>query len=190
MLTRAIQVLLLVGVLALVTVTVRSCQKPPTGWESYATGTLSRLTALEAPPAQPQDAYVDARGAEMRLSDFRGTPTLVNVWATWCPPCIVELPMLEEVAATRDDLEVVTIAFDSPEKVADFLAREELALPGWVDRNYRLTQALATPEASQLGLPITVFYNGGGREVARVMGEVDWTAPEATAFLDAFAARG
>ena len=189
LLNRAIAVLILGGIAAFLLVNIRSCAQPPTGFEPYARGTLSRLTALESPPIQPQGSFTNADGDTMELSDFRGAPMLLNVWATWCAPCVVELPMLAEVAATRDDMEVVTVAFDDPAKAADFLAREGLELPTWVDTNYSLTARLSTPEMSQLGLPITVFYNPSGREVARVLGDVDWLAPEATAFLDAFAAQ-
>lgn len=188
-LSNATRLLLVGGLFAFVFVNVKSCRSPATGWESYATGTLSRLTALEAPPAQPGGRFVNASGAEMRLSDYRGEKVLLNVWATWCPPCVVELPMLEAVAKTREDIRVVTVAFDAPEKVEAFLDREGFDIPRWTDPGYSLTGKLATPEMSQVGLPVTVFYNESGREVARVLGEVNWTAPEATAFLDAIAAR-
>ena len=183
MLNRAIYLMLAIGLLAFAVVGMRSCQVPPTSFDAYATGSLARLTSLDAPPVQPQSTFRDADGREMTLADLRGEKVLLNVWATWCAPCVVELPMLAELRAARDDLEVVTVAFDAPEKVAAFLKREGLDLPTWTDPSYALTGRLEAP-----GLPITILYNEGGREVARVPGEVDWTSPEADALLDYFVA--
>ena len=170
--------------LAFVFVNVKSCQRPSTGVEAFATGALSRLTALEAPPAQPGTVFTNADGETVSLADYRGKPLLLNVWATWCPPCVAEMPMLARLAEDRDDIEVLTVAFDEPDKARAWLAERGLALPDFADTGYTLTARLATPEMNQLGLPITVLYNPGGREVARVLGEVDWDAPEARAFLD------
>ena len=188
-LSNAIKALVLAGLLAFVFVNVRSCQKPATGFETYAVGSLAKLTALESPPAQPQQTFTDADGNTTNLAEFRGKPLLLNVWATWCAPCVVEMPMLNEVSKTRDDIEVLTVAFDDPAKAKDWLQREGLSLPAWTDPSYSLNAKLANPEMGQIGLPITVFYNPGGREIARVPGEVDWTSPEATVFLDYVASR-
>ena len=183
-LSNAIRAFVLFGVLAFVFVNVKSCQRPATGVEAFATGTLGRLTSLQAPPAQPATVFRNAQGEEVRLSDYRGKPLLLNVWATWCPPCVAEMPMLDRLAAERDDIEVLTVAFDEPENARAWLEERGLDLPDYADTGYTLTARLATPEMNQLGLPITVFYNGGGREVARVLGEVDWDKPEARGFLD------
>lgn len=184
MLNRAIYTLLLVGLFAMGAVAFRSCQPSvQSGFKPYAVDSLSRLTSLDAPPIQPQATFVNAEGEETTLADLRGRNVLLNVWATWCAPCVVELPQLAELRTSRDDLEVLTVAFDSPDKVADFLRREGLDLPTWTDPSYSLTGRLQAP-----GLPITILYNEGGREVARVVGEADWTSPEADALLDYFVA--
>jgi len=180
MLNRAIYILILIGLFFLGATAFRSCQPTvQSGFDAYAVDSLSRLTSLDAPPAQPLSKFVDVEGNEMTLADLRGENVLLNVWATWCAPCIVELPQLAELRASRNDLRVVTVAFDAPEKVEEFLRREGLDLPTWTDPSYALTGRLQAP-----GLPITILYNKGGREVARVAGEADWTSPEADALID------
>jgi thiol-disulfide isomerase/thioredoxin len=177
----AIKFLLLVGVLAIVFVSVKSCQKPATGVEAYAVGSLQRLTALDDPPVQPGLVFTSADGEEMRLEDYRGETVLLNVWASWCAPCIAELPTLEALAVSRDDIEVVTISLDrTPEEAAAFLEREGIELPRWWDGSFSLSGKLLAP-----GLPITVIYNEGGREMARLAGEAEWDSAEANALLDA-----
>ena len=184
-LNRLILVMVAIGVLGFLGVNMRSCTQPPTGLEAYARGSLQRLTSLDAPPVQPALTFRDAEGAEMRLEDFRGRKVLLNVWATWCAPCVVELPTLEAVARERDDIEVVTISLDRrPEDAAEFLAREGFDLPEWWDASFSLPGKLAAP-----GLPITILYNEGGREVGRLAGEANWTSLEADALLDYFAAQ-
>ena len=155
-------------------------QKPATGVESYAVGSLKRLTALEDPPVQPNLEFRNASGETMRLSDYRGQTVLLNVWASWCAPCIAELPTLEALAQSRDDIEVVTISLDrTPEEAVAFMEKEGLSLPQWWDGSFSLSGKLLAP-----GLPITVIYNEGGREVARLAGEADWNSAEANALLE------
>jgi len=176
----AIKALLLIGVLAIVSVGVKSCQKPASGVEAYATGSLQRLAALEDPPVQPNLTFLTASGEQMRLEDYQGKTVLLNVWASWCAPCIAELPTLEALAQSRDDIEVVTISLDrTPEEAAAFIEREGLDLPAWWDGSFSLSGKLLAP-----GLPITVIYNEGGREVARLAGEAEWDSAEANALMD------
>ena len=185
MLNRAIRFLVLGGALAFLFVAARSCQQPPTGVEAFARDSLVRLTSLDAPPIQPPLTFRDADGDTLKLEDLRGRKVLLNVWASWCAPCVAELPTLEAVAEGRNDIDVVTVSLDRrPEDAAEFLAREGFDLPAWWDESFSLAGRLKAP-----GVPVTVLYNEGGREVARVAGEADWTSPEATALLDYFAAQ-
>lgn len=110
-------------------------------------------------------------GGELALADFRGRHLVVNFWATWCPPCIKELPDLDRFQAEFGGAgwQVVGIAVDSPSAVRDFLARRPLRFP----------TGLAGLEGSQLsrtlgnaggGLPFTVVTNPEGRIVRRKLG--------------------
>ena len=87
----------------------------------YPTGRLDRSHA--GTPA-PDVAFQDPNGRPARLADF-GRPVLVNLWATWCGPCIVEMPSLDALARRRgEDLKVLALSqdLDGRQKVADFFA--------------------------------------------------------------------
>lgn len=179
----AIRLMLVVGVVAVFLVVVQSCSQPKTGLDLFAKGSLKKLTALENPPAQPNMVFTSPNGTEMRLSDYKGKVILVNIWATWCAPCIAEMPMLNDLQVARGgaNFEVVTISLDRTAAEAEAWLRKNKIdnLPIWHDGTYNVSAKLALP-----GLPTSVFYNKTGREIARIPGEVDWTSEEALALVD------
>lgn len=179
----AIRLMLVVGVLAVLLVVVQSCSKPKTGLELFAKGSLKKLTALESPPVQPIMTFTSPSGREMQLSDYKGKVILVNIWATWCAPCIAEMPMLDELQAVKGGarFEVVTISLDrTAEEAKVWFEKNGIEnLPLWHDGTYGVSSKLALP-----GLPTSIFYNAQGRETARIPGEVDWTSAEALALVD------
>ncbi|HEY6869730.1 MAG TPA: TlpA disulfide reductase family protein [Novosphingobium sp.] len=134
--------------------------------------------------ALPALTFADPAGRRLALADLPGQsggrPVLINLWATWCAPCVKELPTLEALAAAGK-IRVVTVSQDSgePAKVAAFLKDKELTrLEPWLDPDNAL--------AFQLNggtLPMSVLYGPAGREVWRFTGEQDWTSPAATALL-------
>ena len=162
---------------------MQSCQEPKTGIDRFSQDSLKKLTVLTEPPPQPVLSFRDASGAEMRLSDYHGKVVLLNVWATWCPPCIAEMPTLNRLQERRGgaDFEVVTISLDRTALEAKaFLEDAGLSsLSAWHDETYRLNGAARLP-----GLPTTILYDRAGREVARLSGEAIWDSPEALALID------
>lgn len=129
--------------------------------------------------AAPAFAFADAGGAKRTLADFRGKPVLLNLWATWCAPCVKEMPTLDALAVRAGDrLQVVTVSQDfEPAKVAPFFA----------ERKFRKLQPFIDAEtafSTQMGvnLPATILYDSQGREVWRMLGDTDW-AGEAAARL-------
>jgi len=179
----AIRVMLLVGLLAIFLVIVQSCNQPKTGLDLFAKDSLKKLTALESPPAQPSMVFKKPDGSEMRLADYKGKVILVNIWATWCAPCIAEMPMLDALQAKKGgaNFEVVTISLDRTAEEAEawFTKNNINNLPLWHDSTYGVSGKLSLP-----GLPTSIFYNKQGREIARIPGEVDWTSDEALALVD------
>ncbi|MDB2437743.1 TlpA family protein disulfide reductase [Hellea sp.] len=179
----AIRLMLVVGLVAVFLVVVQSCSQPKTGLELFAKDSLKKLTALESPPVQPAMVFKDPDGTEMRLPNYKGKVILVNVWATWCAPCIAEMPMLDELQAKKGNerFEVVTISLDrTPEEAQAWFVKNGITnLPLWHDSSYGVSGKLNLP-----GLPTSVFYNKQGREIARIPGEVDWTSDEALALVD------
>ncbi|WP_370179331.1 TlpA family protein disulfide reductase [Alteriqipengyuania sp.] len=131
----------------------------------------------------PAARLVDPQGEELNLGALQGRPVLVNLWATWCVPCIKEMPLLDELAVDYDgEMSVVTISQDmgDPAKVATFFAVNELAnLPQWIDPQLALGDAMGAAT-----LPTTVLYDPTGQEVWRVTGDFDWSSEEARAAID------
>jgi thiol-disulfide isomerase/thioredoxin len=117
--------------------------------------------------------FMRPEGGELAMADYRGRPLLVNFWATWCPPCIEELPMME--AFWREHgakgLQIVALAIDQPSSVRRFLERQPLSFP----------IGLAGMEGSQLakslgnaagGLPYSVFFGKDGRIYKQKLGQL------------------
>jgi thiol-disulfide isomerase/thioredoxin len=130
----------------------------------------------------PDFTLTDQSGKSAKLASFKGKPLLVNLWATWCAPCVVELPMLDKLAANKAGaLKVLTVSEDmaQTEKVAPFLASKGFThLEPWLDPKNDLAFHY---EASTL--PTTIFYDAQGKEVWRYVGGHDWTSPETTRML-------
>jgi len=140
------------------------------------TGELDRSFAGEAIPAV---TVSDPAGATLALGDLKGKPTLVNLWATWCVPCVAEMPLLNALAAELgDDVRVLTVSEDmkGAELVEPFFAERGLAnLPKWMDPKNDLIFAYG----GDASLPLTVMYDAEGKEVWRVVGGYDWGSAEA-----------
>jgi thiol-disulfide isomerase/thioredoxin len=138
-------------------------------------GAVDRSHAGEA---MPDAAFERPDGSETRLADFKGTPVLLNLWATWCAPCVAELPTLDKAAATPG-VTVLAVSQDTDAaKVAPFLAQRGVkALKPYRDPKLGLSVALAA------NLPTTVFYGADGRERWRMAGGFDWAGTEAKALL-------
>lgn len=128
--------------------------------------------------AMPEMTLKDASGKTLALSSLRGKPTLVNLWATWCAPCVVELPTLDRLVDIREGkLRVVTVSQDmsGTEKIAAFLKeRGGDNLEPWIDPKGDLGAKYQVQS-----LPTTILYNAEGREVWRFTGGKIWTNAEA-----------
>lgn len=130
----------------------------------------------------PTAEIKNGEGATAKLSDLKGKPLLVNLWATWCVPCIKELPTLDALAA-RDaaKLQVVVVNEDleGARAVTPFLQKRPLkTLKPWMDTG----NALMIPFKAS-SLPTSILYDADGKEVWRVSRDMNWTSPEAAALL-------
>ena len=145
------------------------------------TGEIDRSFAGELLPAV---ALTHPEGRELNTGALSGQPVLLNLWATWCAPCVEEMPLLDALAGQYDGkLRVVVASQDlqGAEKVSPFFAKEKYArLEPWLDRE----NALSTALGGEGVLPTTVLYDSSGAEVARVVGGFDWQSPEAKALVD------
>jgi thiol-disulfide isomerase/thioredoxin len=112
----------------------------------------------------------------------QGQPTLVNLWASWCAPCVKELPTLQKLQDQRGStLHVLPISQDDgPQRsVEAFLSQHQLDFVAYQDPKMALSAALGPDTV----LPTTILYDAKGREVWRYVGDLDWTGPEAAKLL-------
>jgi len=111
--------------------------------------------------------------SELELASFRGKPLLLNFWATWCPPCIAELPLLDALAQKEaNHLQVLGLAIDSPRAVLRFIEQRPLSFPvAWADpaRGMPLMEALGNGSG---GLPFSVLLDANGVIVQRKLGKL------------------
>jgi len=132
-------------------------------------GAASLATLPEGEDRLPTQVLQDLDGREVALSAFRGKPTVVNLWATWCPPCRREMPVLRDAQARRADVNFVFLdQAEGPERVRAFLAAQQLPL-----RNVLLD--LHGKVGEQLGsraLPTTLFFDAEGRLIDARVGEL------------------
>lgn len=132
--------------------------------------------------AAPTAAFNKPDGSGTSLAVFAGKPTLVNLWASWCAPCVKELPTLDKLArAEGGKLNVVAISQDDAPhaSVVAFLQGHKIAtLQSYQDPKMALSGALDAEV-----LPTSVLYDAKGREVWRYVGDQDWTGPAAAKLL-------
>jgi thiol-disulfide isomerase/thioredoxin len=128
----------------------------------------------------PVTTFKNPDGAAIDLSNFRGSPVLVNLWASWCAPCVKELPTLQALEG-EGKLAVIAVSQDmAPKSSVDaFLKDKGIArFAAYHDPDMALTDALGVQV-----MPTTILYDAEGREVWRYVGDLDWTGAEAKALL-------
>ncbi|MGY2316202.1 prolipoprotein diacylglyceryl transferase family protein [Pseudomonas sp. SDO5522_S412] len=138
------------------------------GLAFWALTSLS-LTLYEKGTHLPDIALRNANGETVQLADYKGGPLVINLWATWCPPCRREMPVLESAQRQRPD---VTFLFvnqaESMQSVATYLATQGLNLDNVLfDASGRLGQAVGS-----MALPTTLFYQPDGRLINSHLGEL------------------
>lgn len=132
----------------------------------------------------PALVLTDPAGKTLDLG-AAGGPVLLNLWATWCAPCVKEMPQLDRLAgALEGEVRVITVSQDvrGAEVVTPFFAKGGYArLEPWLDPDAELS-AQFTPEGV---LPLTVLFDASGKEVLRVTGGYAWDGAEAEALVRA-----
>ncbi|MBT8335134.1 MAG: TlpA family protein disulfide reductase [Gemmatimonadetes bacterium] len=121
-------------------------------------------------------------GDTFTLGELRGRPIFVNLWATWCPPCVAELGSIERLAENiGPSVSFVLASPEDPRVVREFVRRHGLAVSPVVE------ETLAPEAFGASALPHTVILDAEGRLVLRHRGAADWDTAEVRALLEALA---
>jgi thiol-disulfide isomerase/thioredoxin len=149
---------------------------------------MKALSVDAQPSPAPDVPFTDAAGASHTLAEFKGKVVVVNMWATWCAPCVAEMPTLAKLQASYagKPLVVAPINLDRVEDRASaeqFLAKSP-PLTYYAEPKYALAFAF---KPSVEGLPTTLLIDPKGQVRARLAGGADWSGPDARKVIDALA---
>lgn len=153
--------------------------------KDLAKGEMAKLTVPAEAMHAPAASFLDSAGQTKRIADFQGQVTVVNLWATWCAPCVLEMPTLAKLAASYQGKPVQVVAIsidkgDEAEKAKAFIAKHA-PLAFYHDPKMALPFAV---KPAAVGMPTTIIYGPDGVERARVSGEADWSGKDAKAVID------
>ena len=176
-------------ILLLLVLGIAGCdrQKPEAPQANEAAGPAmveNGVDRSQAGKPAPETVFKDPDRGEISLADFKGVPTLVNLWATWCAPCVKELPTLDRLAeshAVDGQLGVIAVSQDmAPHgSVKAFLDKLGIKHVGaYHDDSMGLSGALGVQV-----MPTTILYGADGKEIWRYVGDLDWTSAEAERLL-------
>ncbi len=148
------------------------------------------LTIHDRPRPVEDVTFEGPAGAQHGLSDFRGQVVVLNLWATWCPPCREEMPTLDALQQRLggDGFQVIALSVDQGgmSVVREFYDEIGIEhLPRYIDSSMRVMSGLGVR-----GLPTTLVLDRQGREVGRLVGKADWATPQVIDFLNGLMARG
>lgn len=116
-----------------------------------------------------------------KLSDYRGKPLIINVWASWCGPCRAEMASLERLAGREDvgDFRLIGVSTDDyPDRAKALLAMTDARIPHFIDYKLRLENMLGAAR-----LPLTVLIDADGRVLDKVYGARQWDSDTALEFI-------
>ncbi len=131
----------------------------------------------------PDFALPDLQGHMVRLSDFRGKVVFLNLWATWCPPCRMEMPAMEKLHRRLQDRDFVMLAVAEDEggsqAVAPFVRETGLTFRVLLD-----PEATLSPRFGATGYPETFLIDRDGQVVNHTIGPAEWDGPEMIAYIE------
>ncbi len=145
---------------------------------------MAGFQALTPPISTAGLEFLDKNGQSLELSAFHGRVVLINFWATWCAPCLAEMPSLNrlQIALGGADFQVITIATGRNENtdIESFFTNQNIShLTRYRDPNLRLALALGAGS-----LPTTVLMDRDGSIIARLQGEADWDSEAARILIE------
>jgi peroxiredoxin len=144
--------------------------------------TLKTTEPIQPGLEMPNFTFPDINGKEVSLSDHRGKVVLVNVWATWCPPCRQEMPSMQSLYEKFKDenFKILAVSIDSEGRaaVAPFMLKMNLTFPALLDPGETIR-----PLYGITGVPESFIIDKQGILVEKIIGPINWATPEVFSFL-------
>ncbi len=159
------------------------CLVKPTVVAAHGGDLEHNFIVATSPKALPPFVFQDAVGQTVSLRDFHGRYVLLNLWASWCGPCVHEMPSLDELQNKLGSEHFMVLALNEDREGQTtaplYYGRHDIhALAVYVDKAGR------APSVFHInGLPTSLLIDPKGNEIGRITGEADWATPEAIEFL-------
>ena len=144
--------------------------------------TLKTAEPIQPGLEMPNFTFPDINGKEVSLSDHRGKVVLVNVWATWCPPCRQEMPSMQSLYEKfkGENFEILAVSIDSEghDSVAPFVRKMNLTFPVLLDPGETIRSLYGIT-----GVPESFIIDKQGILVEKIIGPINWATPEVFFFF-------
>jgi peroxiredoxin len=131
----------------------------------------------------PNFTFPGLDGKNVNLSDYRGKVVLVNIWATWCPSCVNEMPSMEKLyqKLKGEDFEILAVSIDSlgAQVVEPFMEKYKLTFPALIDSQGTIRLTYRTT-----GVPESFIVDKDGKLAKKIIGAIDWTSPGILRYLN------
>ena len=158
------------------------CQKGQTAVDAVGSNVKKLgIEILEKKTAAPDFTLKEPAGTQIALKELRGRVVFLNFWATWCPPCIEEMPAMERLhqELQKDGLVILAVNFqEGPERVKEFFAKHKFTFTPLLDRDGKVSELYQA-----WALPVSAIINKRGEVAARAIGSKDWHNAEAREFF-------
>ena len=144
---------------------------------------FSNQVAIKDNLPAPDFTFPGLDGEMIRLSDYKGKVVLVNIWATWCPPCVDEMPSMEKLYQKfkGENFEILAVSIDEPglKAVAPFMKKSNLTFPALIDSEGTIKAVYGIT-----GVPESFIIDKQGILIKKIVGPVDWAAPNVFQFFN------